>query len=93
MTRWRVEFRPSADRKLRKLPGEIQAAVIAALERLTFEQSNPGESRVSNLKKLAGRGDEWRLRVGDYRVIFERQGDRLVILVLDLGHRRDVYRG
>ena len=57
-----------------------------------LEQSNPEEPRVSNLKKLAGRGEEWRMRVGDYRIIFERQGDRLVILVLDLGHRREVYR-
>lgn len=92
MTRWKVEFRPSADKQLRKLPREVQAAIITALERLVLEQSNPEEPRASNLKKLAGRGEEWRMRVGDYRVIFERQGDRLVILVLNLGHRREVYR-
>lgn len=92
MSLWKLDYTPGAQRSIRKLPKEAQASILAGLERLVFEHSNPTEPKVSNLKKLGGRGDEWRLRVGDYRVIFERQGDRLLILVLTVGNRRDVYR-
>lgn len=92
MSHWNVEFRPSADKELRKLPLEIQARLVAGLERLAFEMSHPTEPKISDLKKPGGRGDEWRLRLADYRVIFERHGDSLVILVLQVGNRRDVYK-
>lgn len=92
MSLWAYQFTEGAKRQFRKLGRPIQAAVLDALDRLVFEASNPREPKVSNLKKLGGRGDEWRLRVGDYRVVFERQGDRLVILVLHVGNRRDVSR-
>lgn len=92
MPSWRYEFKGAADRAFAKLPRDAQAAILSALDRLVFELGNPLEPKVSNLKKLSGRGDEWRLRVGAYRVIFEHQGDRLVILVLHVGNRRDVYR-
>lgn len=92
MSHWKVEFRPSADRELRKLSSALQARILVALDRLAFELGNPKEPKASHLTKLGGRVDEWRLRVQDYRVIFERQGDRLVILVLHVGNRRDVYR-
>lgn len=85
MSRWRIEFKPSAQRKLAKLPAEVRGAIGSALER--FAESGQGD-----LKKMQGTANDWRLRVGDYRVIFRREADRLVILVVDLGHRRDVYR-
>jgi mRNA interferase RelE/StbE len=90
---WKLDYTPGAERSIRKLPKGAQAAILDALDRLVFEHSNPREPKVSNLKKLGGRGEAWRLRVGDYRVIFERQGDCLVILVLHVGNRRDVYKG
>lgn len=92
MPSWRYEFKGAADRAFAKLPKAVQASILDALDRLVFEHSNPQEPKVSNLKKLGGRGDEWRLRVGDYRVVFERHGDRLVILVLQVGNRRDMYK-
>lgn len=58
------------------------AAAIRALAR---------EPRPSGVRKLSGR-DAWRLRVGDYRVIYEIQDGRLLILVVAVGHRGDVYR-
>jgi len=92
LSSWRYEFKGAADRVFAKLPKAAKAAILNALDRLVFELSNPAEPKVSNVKKLGGRGDEWRLRVGDYRVVFERNGDRLIILVLHVGRRRDVYR-
>jgi mRNA interferase RelE/StbE len=46
----------------------------------------------ANVKKLAGYADRYRLRVGDYRVIYEIMDEQLVILVLGVGHRREIYR-
>jgi len=57
-------------------------------ERLLQLRDNP---RPGGCKKLQGR-DGWRIRVGDYRVIYHVQDDALVVLVLTVGHRRDVYR-
>lgn len=47
----------------------------------------------SDVKRMQGSTNEWRLRVGDYRVIFEPDGGALVLLVLRAGHRREIYRG
>ena len=45
----------------------------------------------ANVKKLAGYDDRYRLRVGDYRVIYEVAEEQLVILVVGVGHRREIY--
>ncbi len=50
-----------------------------------------GDPRPPGTKKLSGR-DAWRIRVGSYRVIYEIRDDLLLILVVHVGHRRDVYR-
>ncbi|HEY9900187.1 MAG TPA: type II toxin-antitoxin system RelE/ParE family toxin [Pantanalinema sp.] len=89
---WSYQFSDGAKRQFRKLDRPIQSAMLGALDRLAFEMSNPSAPRTVKVKKLGGRGEEWRLRVGDYRVIFEHRGDHLVILVLKVGHRGDVYR-
>jgi len=49
--------------------------------------------RPQGIKKLAGEDDLFRLRVGDYRIIYQIQEKRLVVLVVGVGHRADVYRG
>lgn len=84
MSVWTYKLTDGAKRTLCKLDKPTQARIVAAIERLA------GTSQ-GDVKKMRGTLSEWRLRVGDYRVIFERQGDRLVILVLQVGNRRDVY--
>ena len=42
--------------------------------------------------KLAGEENAWRIRVGDYRIVYEIHADRLLVLVIRIGHRKDVYR-
>lgn len=91
MSEWVHQFAEGAKRQFRKLDRPTQAAVLDALDQLVFELSNPLEPKVSNLKKLGGRGSEWRLRVGNYRVVFEQRGEFLLILVLAVANRRDVY--
>lgn len=85
MKTYGIEFARSAAKELKKLDRSAGKAVMSAIYRLA---SNP---RPAAAKKLVGR-PEWRLRVGDYRVIYDIYDSKLVILVLKVAHRRDVYR-
>lgn len=83
---YKVEFSAPADRQLSRLPLRLQARLVRRVDRLA-EEPRPTECR-----KLAGRTNRYRIRVGDYRVIYEVRDDVLLVLVLRLGHRREVYR-
>ena len=75
----------SAQKSLGSLPAAIQDRIIAAIRRLAAAPRPPG------VKKLTGR-PAWRIRVGDYRVIYEIDDTDLTILIVDVGHRREIYR-
>ena len=75
----------SVRKTLDRLP---DAVVVRIVDRLAELESDP---RPADVKKLKGR-DAWRIRVGDYRVIYEIHDRVLQILVIVIGHRRDVYR-
>jgi len=82
---WRVEFERRAKRELDALDGSTRERIVKALGRLAI---NP--HKASSVKAL--HGGSYRLRVGDYRVIYALEDDILVVLVVKIGHRRDVYR-
>lgn len=81
-----VGFRPSALKALAALEKRDQRRIGAAIEFLTI---NP---KPANAKKLVGELDLWRIRVGSYRVIYKIEDAKLLILVVKIGHRKDVYR-
>jgi mRNA interferase RelE/StbE len=81
-----VEFLPSAARAFAKLDRAVQRRLAQRIDRLAREP------RQGDVRMLRGADDVWRLRVGDYRVLYRIEDDRLVILVVKIGHRRDVYR-
>lgn len=83
---YKLEFRPAAVRALRKLPEDVQQRVRAATELLRSDPRPPG------CRALTGRPGHIRIRLGDYRVVYRVQDDVLVVVVVDVGHRRDVYR-
>lgn len=83
---YRIELAPSAVRQLRKLDAGARRRIQAAVELLAEVPRPPGA------KKLVGGDGEWRIRTGDYRIIYEIRDDVLVILVLAVGHRREIYR-
>jgi mRNA interferase RelE/StbE len=87
MAGYRVLFKPSADKALRKLPESVQKRIAAAAEELGDDPRPPG------CVKLKCEADLWRIRVGDYRVVYAIQGDELLVLVVRVAHRKDVYRG
>jgi mRNA interferase RelE/StbE len=81
-----IRIKPSAEKSLSRLPREIQRRIVRAITSLA-EDPRPVSS-----KKLQTDENLYRIRVGDYRIIYAIRNAELVILVLALGHRRDVYR-
>ncbi|GAA4916954.1 type II toxin-antitoxin system RelE/ParE family toxin [Nesterenkonia rhizosphaerae] len=81
-----ISYVPSAAKTLRKLDRQVARRLLQAIGELS---ENP---RPQGCTQLKGGEGEYRIRVGDYRVIYEVHDGELVILVLRAGHRRDVYR-
>lgn len=88
MTSYQVEFTKSAAKEFKKLPKKVQRKIVEAL---TLLSKNPF-SELLKIKKLKGAESLYRFRIGDYRVVYEIRQDVLVILVIKIGHRSEVYR-
>ena len=86
---WTVEVSNYAERQLRKLDAPVRHRILNWLDERIEGCKNPrhfGEA----LK--GGRAGLWRYRVGDWRILCDIRDDRLVVLALAVGHRREVYR-
>lgn len=83
-----IELAPQAERDLRALEPQTRRRIFAKLEQLKADPYPPG------VETLQGTGRERfeRVRVGDYRIVYQVQRARLVVLVVRIGHRREVYR-
>ncbi|MHB8340021.1 MAG: type II toxin-antitoxin system RelE family toxin [Mycobacteriales bacterium] len=81
----RVTVAPSAARQLRKLEPDVRRRIQAALELLAEHPRPPSATQ------LVGGSGEWRVRTGNYRIVYEIKDNELVVLVLRMGHRRDIY--
>lgn len=81
-----VTFKPSALKSLRKLDDDTRERILRTVIRL---ETNPYQT--PGAQKLQGR-EGFRLRVGTYRVLYEVHQSRLLVLVVEVGHRREVYR-
>jgi len=85
---WTVEFDDRARRELRKLDAKTQQTILCYLRERINGAEDPRRFGKPLRKNLAGL---WRYRVGDYRLICRFEENRLVVLVLHLGHRSEVY--
>ena len=88
---WSVSISKPAQRDLKKLDRAVAAKITTALRLLMNEYDQMGRPVQSDVKRMQGTPDHWRLRVGEYRVIFKIDGGALVVLVLEAGHRREIY--
>jgi mRNA interferase RelE/StbE len=86
VTAYRVEVARRALKVLSSLPRQEQQRIRAAIELLAEQPRPPGCVRI------VGEPHAYRVRVGDYRIVYEVFDDRLVIQVVRIGHRREVYR-
>ncbi len=82
---YRITLAPAAARQLRKFDPQVRRRIQAALELLS---SNP---RPPAATQLVGGAGEWRIRTGDYRIVYEIEDEQLLVLVLRMGHRREIY--
>ena len=85
MSSYRVSLTASAEKELHRLPAQMVARIVPHLEGLA---SAP---RPSGCKKLRGGDNEWRVRVGDYRIVYEIHDKARTVDVTRIAHRREVY--
>ncbi|WP_026736327.1 type II toxin-antitoxin system RelE family toxin [Fischerella sp. PCC 9605] len=83
---YKVEISKSASKQLKKLSSELQERIQAKIDDLALEP------RPSGVKKLKNRENGYRIRIGDYRVIYDIFDDVLLIIVIEIGHRSKVYK-
>jgi len=88
MATYRVEFVKSAQKEFDRLASGLQVKIAEALNLLA---QNPF-SELLKVKKLKGSDSLYRIRLGDYRVVYELRNEQLIVLVIKIGHRREVYR-
>lgn len=84
--KYRIEFKRSAAKALKKIPKSDQKRVAERIDSLSEKLPDPATT------KMKGDNPFHRIRVGDYRIIYEIHGDILQIVVLKIGHRKEVYR-
>jgi mRNA interferase RelE/StbE len=82
---YQISIKPAAQRQIKKLTVGIQKDLIQTIENLSEEP------RPTGCKKLKGRKDQYCVRSGDYRIIYSIEDVALVVRVVKVGHRRDVY--
>ena len=85
MAGYRLLFRQSVAKDLRRIPRVDRARILKRIRRLAAEPRPPG------CEKLSGQ-ERYRLRQGRYRILYEIQDDVLVVVVVKVGHRREIYR-
>ena len=86
---WTIEISRTAEKQIRKLDPQAQKSILAFLR----DRLQPAETPRQFGKPLHGdRKGLWRYRVGHYRLICEIQDEKITVLVLHIGHRKDVYR-
>jgi mRNA interferase RelE/StbE len=83
---YRVNFTSSATRQLKKIPRAVQPLIWQILADLAEEPCPSG------VVKMASEAATYRVRVGDYRIVYEVQDEVLCILVIKVGHRREIYK-
>ena len=85
MENYKIEFRKSVEKDLRAIPKKDQIRILRRINRLSFD------SRPPLSKKLSGQ-ERYRIRQGDCRILYEIADDVLIVTVVKIGNRRDVYR-
>ena len=86
MANYEIEVSSTAEKQLRKLSQKDQISILKRIQELS------GEPRPNHSRKLRGQKNLYRVRVGNYRILYSIEDRRLTIIILKVGRRRDVYR-
>lgn len=82
----KIEFHPSTLKQLQKLPRDVFESALQAIIELSKEPRPTGS------KKLVGSHDDWRIRIGQYRIVYEIDDDAQMVTIYTVAKRSDVYR-
>jgi mRNA interferase RelE/StbE len=85
MAKYKLFFTETFYKNIKAIPAKDTKRILARIDGLAEDP------RPANSKKLSGQPDRYRIRQGDYRIIYSIQDERLVVIVVKIGHRRDVY--
>jgi mRNA interferase RelE/StbE len=86
MANYRIEISSTAEKTLKKIPKKDLIKIVESIHVLAINPFPPG------CRKLAGEEGTYRIRQGTYRIIYEVEGKKLNVLILKIGHRKDIYR-
>jgi mRNA interferase RelE/StbE len=84
---YRIEVKPQAEKALARIPNPHRRRIAKAIDGLARTP------RPTGCTKLAGADDAYRIRVGDYRVVYQIADRVLIVYIIGVAHRKDVYRG
>jgi mRNA interferase RelE/StbE len=83
---YRIELSPRAQRDFKALDASIRRRIARRIDSLSENPYPQG------IKKIEGEDELYRLRIGDYRVLYQVKGKILLVLIVGIGHRHDIYR-
>lgn len=86
---YHVEYSKKAQKQIRKLDRHIQRLLFSWIDKYLDGTDNP---RLHGKGLTGDRATEWRYRIGDYRLICHIQDEKLLVLALEFGHRREIYK-
>lgn len=86
--RYKIKFSERAKKQLKKLDRYVAALILGWLEKNIENCENP---RIHGKGLVENKSGQWRYRVGDYRIICEIRDNEVIVLVLDIGHRKNIY--
>jgi mRNA interferase RelE/StbE len=82
---YQISLTRTASKEIKKLHNPTRSRILKAIEQLKSDPFPAG------CKKLTGNDDFWRIRVGDYRIIYYAEGNTMIITITRVAHRKDVY--
>ena len=86
---YQVRFSKNALKQLKKLDKSVSSLILGWIRKNLEGCNNP---RIHGKALVANKSGQWRYRIGDYRILAEINDDEIVILVVNIGHRRDIYK-
>ncbi|MFO7612775.1 MAG: type II toxin-antitoxin system RelE/ParE family toxin [Clostridia bacterium] len=88
--KYQVEYTKMAVKQLQKMDKKITAFIVSFIEEKLVDCENP---RLHGKALQGNKNDKWRYRVGDYRILAKIDDDIIVIIVVEIGHRKEIYKG
>jgi len=85
MEKYKIEIKRSAVKEIERLPAKELKRVLRIIESLAFDPRPHGCKKLSHQEK-------YRLRSGNYRILYQIEAERLIVFIVKVGHRKDVYR-